>query len=313
MPSKVVICGAGFIGSHIARAFAAANPQTRIVLASRDPTKLMSKLSENISADLSPEKVDVTNVASLRQALQGAQTVISLVGVLHGSPAKFEAIQWKGAENVAIAAEEVGAKLVHFSAIGADPNSGLISPRTKGLGEQAVLAASPKCTIIRPSLVFGPGDSFFARFAKLSKFLPFLPVFGGGTSKFQPVFVGDVARLVELCSHTERPEVAKLVKGKTVEVGGPEIFTYREIMELVLKYSGRWRPIISMPFGVGKLQGLLFEQLPENILTITRDQVSQLQLDNIVDPAQKDTFPELLQLEGNGPRRSVHEVLPTYL
>jgi uncharacterized protein YbjT (DUF2867 family) len=106
--------------------------------------------------------VDVTDISTLRPVFQNARTVISLVGILHGPPLKFEAVQWKGAENVAVAAQEVGAKLIHLSAIGADPRSSLVSPRTKGLGEQSVLGASPTATIIRPSLVFGPGDSFFA-------------------------------------------------------------------------------------------------------------------------------------------------------
>jgi uncharacterized protein YbjT (DUF2867 family) len=115
-----------------------------------------------MSIKLTSASVDVTDISTLRPALQNAHTVISLVGILHGSPSKFEAVQCKGAENVAIAAQEIGAKLIHLSAIGADPKSPLISPRTKGLGEQCVLGASPTATIIRPSLVFGPGDSFFA-------------------------------------------------------------------------------------------------------------------------------------------------------
>jgi NADH dehydrogenase len=115
-----------------------------------------------MSADLTSVSVDITDISTLRPAFQNAHTVISLVGILQGSIAKFEAVQWKGAENVAVAAQEAGAKLVHLSAIGADPNSPLTSPRTKGLGEQSVLRVSPAATIIRPSLVFGPGDSFFA-------------------------------------------------------------------------------------------------------------------------------------------------------
>lgn len=115
-----------------------------------------------IPKGLSSASVDVTDISSLRPVLQEATTVVSLVGILRGSVTQFEAVQWKGAENVAAVAEEVGAKVIHISAIGADPNSHLISPRTKGLGEQSVLRVSPTATIIRPSLIFGPGDSFFA-------------------------------------------------------------------------------------------------------------------------------------------------------
>ena len=201
--------------------------------------KLKEGLSKSVSTDLRTAQVDVTDISTLRPVFQNAHTVISLVGILHGSTAAFEAVQWKGAENVALAAQEVGAKVIHLSAIGADPDSKLISPRTKGLGEMAVQKASPTATIIRPSLVFGPGDSFFAvsnrlnhlcmtkscimkRFAALSAFLPCMPVFGGGTSRFQPVYVGDIARLVELCSHTENAEVVKAVEGNILEAGGPE-------------------------------------------------------------------------------------------
>ncbi|KIM31355.1 hypothetical protein M408DRAFT_64580 [Serendipita vermifera MAFF 305830] len=313
MSKNVVICGAGFIGSHIARAFAASNPQVRLTLASRNPSRLREDLSRSITPDVKSASVDVTDISTLRPAFENAHTVVSLVGILQGSPAKFEAVQWKGAENVAIAAQEAGAKLIHLSAIGADPNSPLISPRTKGLGEKSVLSRSPTATIIRPSLVFGPGDSFFARFATLSAFLPFMPVFGGGTSRFQPIYVGDIARLVEICSHTEIPQIKTAVEGKILEAGGPEIFTYKQIMELVLKYTGRWRPIISAPFWVGRMQGMVFEQLPENILSISRDQVSQLELDNVVSEEQARTVPDLLEAHAGGPLKSVHEILPTYL
>lgn len=114
--------------------------------------------------------MDVTDINTLRPVFENAHTVISLVGILHGSSAQFEAVQWKGAENVAVVAEEAGAKVIHLSAIGADSNSPLISPRTKGLGEQCVLKASPTATVIRPSLVFGPGDSFFAVNSHMSPF-----------------------------------------------------------------------------------------------------------------------------------------------
>ncbi|KAG8841146.1 hypothetical protein FRB91_005303, partial [Serendipita sp. 411] len=162
-------------GSYIARAFAAATPGVHIVLASRNPGKLETNLSKSVDATVSASSMDVTNIASVRSVMKDARTVISLVGILHGSVERFEAVQWKGAENVATAAQEVGAKVIHFSAIGADPSSPLVSPRTKGLGEQAVINVSPTATIIRPSLVFGPGDSFFSRFATLSRFLPFMP------------------------------------------------------------------------------------------------------------------------------------------
>lgn len=227
------------VGSHVARAFAALNPEAHVVLASRKPSKIPLRVPESASKRLTYASVDIAIPSTLRPVFQDANVVVSLVGILHGNKAIFEAIQWKGAENVAMAAQEVGAKLVHLSAIGADANSPLISPRTKGLGELSVLSASPAATIIRPSLVFGPGDSFFTvcshsifvwhalnktmqRFATLSRFLPVMPVFGGGKSKFQPVYVGDLARLITLCSHSPKPEVANEVEGAIIEAGGPD-------------------------------------------------------------------------------------------
>lgn len=257
---RVVICGAGFIGrylllivcyenvyedrrssagSHVARAFASSPVLKRpqIVLASRDPTSSYDRLSKEIDSLAPPAAVDITKRDSLRNPFQGADIVVSLVGILIGSPATFDHVQCKGAENVALAAREQNAKLVHLSAIGADPNSPLPSPRTKALGEQAVLAACPNATIFRPSLVFGPGDSFFMvtyyycikvdelseieRFATLSRFLPFMPVFGGGHSKFQPVYVGDLARAIEISARDD-PEIESLTNGKIIEAGGPD-------------------------------------------------------------------------------------------
>jgi len=132
------------------------------VLASRHPTSTHGKLLKEIPDLLAPPAaVDITKRDSLRNSFEGADVVVSLVGILMGSPAEFDQVQWMGAENVALVAREQNAKLIHLSAIGADPNSPLPSPRTKALGEQAVLAACPNATIFRPSLVFGPGDSFF--------------------------------------------------------------------------------------------------------------------------------------------------------
>lgn len=172
----------------------------------------------------------------MKRAFDGATAVISLVGIMHGTPQDFERIQWRGAENVAVCAKEVGAKLIHFSAIGANAQSNIPYARTKALAERAVFDVMPEATVIRPSLVFGPEDDFFnvnlffnviryltyhQRFARLSRFLPFLPVFGGGRSRFQPVYVGDLARLVEVISRDE-PNISQDVAGQIIEAGGPK-------------------------------------------------------------------------------------------
>ncbi|KIY51276.1 NAD(P)-binding protein [Fistulina hepatica ATCC 64428] len=314
---KIVICGAGFLGSHIARCIKHSSPPlTHLQITSRKPApeRLPPELAPR--ATVSYEAADVTSPSSLSRAFRNADVVVSLVGLMHGDAKQFENIQWKGAENVAAAAREANAKVIHISAIGADADSHIPYVRTKALGEMAVLNICPTATIIRPSLVFGPEDDFFNRFARLSKVLPFIPVFGGGVSLFQPVYVGDIARAVEIISRTD-PEIESKVSGKIFEAGGPEVFTYRELVEKLLRYTHRRRPIISLPFWVGTLQGLVLEQLPLNLFTITRSQVEQLKFDNIVSPPKPGcmTFQELVERysPSNLPLKRIDEILPTYL
>ncbi|KAF5368382.1 hypothetical protein D9758_002287 [Tetrapyrgos nigripes] len=317
--SKIVVCGAGFLGSYIARALTnVADPIRTVQIASRNPTKLHKLLKDSVRNPerlLPPVAVDITKPESLSPVFRDASVIVSLVGIMHGTPRDFETIQWKGASNVAEAAKAINAKLIHISAIGADANSIVPYARTKALGEQSVLEHCPDATIFRPSIVFGPEDDFFNRFSRLSRYLPFLPVFGGGKSKFQPVYVGDIARAVELVARKD-PQIEKIVSGQIIEAGGPEVFTYREIMEIVLKYNHRRRPIISLPFWLGVLQGTVLEKLPVNLFTVTRAQVEQLKSDNIV--AQGDgvgAFPFkslIVEHSGGGSLKSVHEILPQY-
>ncbi|KIP10139.1 hypothetical protein PHLGIDRAFT_273946 [Phlebiopsis gigantea 11061_1 CR5-6] len=321
MVAKVVICGAGFLGSSVAKLIlsTANNAPRRVQLLSRKPSTTQDAISKDLNpTDLErlekPADADITKPDTLSAAIKDADVVVSLVGIMHGSMEDFERIQWRGAENVARAARDARAKLIHISAIGADTSSNVPYERTKALGEDAVLSLCPDATVIRPSILFGPGDGFFGRFAQLSKVLPVMPVFGGGKSRFQPVYVEDVARLVEIIS---RRDIAlrSAVDGKTIEVGGPDVFSYREIMELVLRYTNRKRPIVSVPYGIGTMQGFFLERLPTNMFTLTRAQVEQLKKDNIVNPATFDRSPpfeDILQKEGYG-LHSVHDILPTYL
>ncbi|OCF36895.1 NADH dehydrogenase [Kwoniella heveanensis BCC8398] len=329
-PRKIVLVGAGFLGSYIAKALVA-DPRNRVLLVSRNPQKLHSKLSHLGSQILPPHSTDLTSSSassSLRDAFKDASAVVSMVGLLTGSEKTMDLVQRQGTERVAEAAREEGVKrVVGISAIGAD--EGGITPywRTKALGEKAILENHPTGTIIRPSIVFGPGDSFFNRFAILAKYLPFLPVFGGGVVRFQPVYAGDIARAVEICCRDDE-EVVRQVGGRIIEAGGPDVFTYREIMQLVLRYSGLEgrRAILSLPYWVGTMQGLVLEKLPENIFTLTRDQVAQLRSDNIVSPspplnslsfqALLSAFPSSLPTSsppGEAGLTSVEKVLPTYL
>ncbi|KAG5644622.1 hypothetical protein DXG03_008100 [Asterophora parasitica] len=212
--------------SNIARTVAASSSgreTPQVQLSSRHPQKIHAVLKHSIPSDrlLPPVQLDVTNPATLLPAFAGADVVVSLVGLLNGSPEQFEKIQLRGAENVATATKNAAAKLIHFSAIGADANSTIPYTRTKGQAEQSIFTISPDATIIRPSVVFGVDDDFFNRFSRLSKFLPFLPVFSGGKSLSQPVYVGDLARAVEILSRGD-PAVDKMSAGKIIEAGGPE-------------------------------------------------------------------------------------------
>ncbi|WWC61805.1 uncharacterized protein I303_104390 [Kwoniella dejecticola CBS 10117] len=330
-PRKIVLVGAGFLGSYIAKALIA-DPRNRVLLVSRNPQKLHSQLSHLGSQILPPESADITLSSSsdsdnLKEAFKDASAVVSMVGILVGSEAKMNAVQWKGTANVSEIAKQVGVKrFVGISAIGADEGGVTAYWRTKALGEKAILENHPSATIIRPSIVFGPGDSFFNRFASLAKWLPFLPVFGGGVSRFQPVYAGDIARAVEICCRDE-PEVIKQVGGRIIEAGGPDVYTYRQIMQLVLRYSGYEgrRAILSLPFWIGKIQGFFLEKLPENLFTVTRDQVEQLRSDNIVSPHPPlfslnfqdllKSFPSSLpsSAPGQAGLTSVESILPTYL
>ncbi|KIR67311.1 NADH dehydrogenase [Cryptococcus bacillisporus CA1873] len=329
-PRKIVLVGAGFLGSYVAKALIA-DPRNRIQIVSRHPQSLYSKLSTLGSQILPPASIDITSPSSaveLRKTFKGASAVVSMAGLLVGSDKQMKALQEDGAKRVGEAAAEEGVRrVVGISAIGANPQAATAYWRTKAKGEDAIREYHPTATVIRPSLLFGPGDSFFSRFATLAKYLPVLPVFGGGITRFQPVYVGDVARAIEICCRDD-PTVVSQVAGRIIEAGGPDILTYREIMELVLRYTdlqGR-RAIISLPYWVGSVQGFVLEMLPETMFTLTRDQVTQLREDNIVSPHPPmfgQNFEDLLRAfpssapssapPGDAGLKSVYDILPTYL
>jgi NADH dehydrogenase len=243
--------------------------------------------------------------ASVEAAMRDSQVAINLVGTLTESGAQtFDAVQAKGAETIARTAADVGARMVHVSAIGADANSPSAYGRAKAAGEQAVLAAVPSATILRPSLLFGPEDQFTNRFAGLARISPFLPLIGGGATRMQPAYVGDVATAV-----------ADAVDGKTkpgaiYELGGPEVLTMREIMEIILAITERNRMLISLPFGLARIQAM-FLQFAPGPLKLTPDQVAMLQSDNVVSDAARAAG---LTLEGLGiTPDSLEAIGPQYL
>jgi NADH dehydrogenase len=208
-------------------------------------------------------------------AMRDASLAINLVGILfERGRQRFEAVQASGAGQVARAAAATGARVIHVSALGADAHSPSAYARSKAEGEKAVLAAAKDAVILRPSVVFGPEDDFFNRFAAMARVLPALPLIGGGQTRFQPVYVGDVAEAIAAAVE------GKARAGATYELGGPEVRSFRELMEYVLAVTERKRALLPLPFPLAKLQASLLQFLPKPPLT--PDQVELLRADNIV-------------------------------
>jgi uncharacterized protein YbjT (DUF2867 family) len=296
--------GSGFIGRHVVRALAKTGARMRIAVRRPELAGFLQPLGG--VGQIIPVQANVRYPESLLAPANGADAVINLVGILSPSGKQtFRAVQDEGARHVAEAARAAGAKvLIHGSAIGADPNSPSVYARTKAAGEEAVKEVFPDAVITRPSVVFGPEDEFFNRFAALARLSPALPLIGGGKTKFQPVFVGDVAKAM-LAGLTSQAH-----PGSIYELGGPEILTMKEVMERVLTYTMRKRWLVPLPFPLAKLQGAILQLLPNPPLTL--DQVRLLEKDNVVSEAAKRDH---RTLEGLGivDPVAVEAVVPDYL
>jgi uncharacterized protein YbjT (DUF2867 family) len=269
--------GSGFLGRHVVRAIARTGARMRIAVRRPELAGHLQPLGG--VGQIVPVQANVRFPDSLLAAAEDADAVVNLVGILFASGKQtFKTVQDEGARHVAEAAKAVGARtLVHVSAIGADANSPSVYARSKAAGEAAVKDTYPGAVIFRPSVVFGPEDEFFNRFAALARISPVLPLIGGGHTKFQPVFVGDVAQAVVAALEGRTSQSAPY------ELGGPQVMTMREVMERVLAYSMRSRPLVPVPFWFAKLQGAFLQWLPKPPLTI--DQVRLLQTDNVVSEA----------------------------
>jgi len=269
-----VFGGAGFIGRYIVKRLAGRGYTVRV--AGRDPERAMTLKPMGVPGQVLPVRASVTDARAVAAAVSGASVVINCVGILFESAgAKFAAVQGEAPGTIAAAASAAGAaRLIHLSAIGADAASPSVYARTKAAGEAAVRAAFPEATILRPSIVFGPEDGFFNRFGALARLLPALPVYGGGTTRFQPVYVGDVADAAMAALDREE------AKGSLYQLGGPRIYTFRALMDYVIAETGRKRLVLDLPFSVGEFQARLFELLPTPPLT--RDQLLLLRRDNVV-------------------------------
>lgn len=298
-----VFGGSGFLGRHVIRELAKREYRIRVGVRRPELAGHLQPLGR--VGQIHPVQANLRYPASVQAAARGASVVVNLVGILaEGGAQTFDAVQGKGADTVARATAEIGARMVHVSAIGADANSASGYARAKAAGEAAVLAASPSATIFRPSVVFGPEDQFTNRFAGLARVSPMLPLIGGGLTKMQPVYVGDVATAVaDAVDGKTRP-------GATYELGGPEVMTMREIIELILNITQRDRMLMPLPFPLAKIQSYFLQFAPGD-LKLTPDQVELLRSDNVVSDAAKAAG---LTLEGLGVTPdSLAAVAPSYL
>lgn len=293
-----VIGATGFLGRHTVRALAKAG--WRIRAASRHPARGFFLRPMGTVGQIELVKCDVTDAASVAAAVQGSQAVVNLTGILFEKGQSFEDVQAAGAAHAAEAATAAGVThLVHVSAIGADKESQSTYARCKAEGEEAVRWAMPGAVILRPSIIFGPEDGFFNKFAGLARYVPALPLIGGGKTRFQPVFVGDVAAAIVTALDSQA------ARGRTYELGGPGIYSFKELMQIILKEIGRSRALIPVPFALASLKAAFLQLMPKPLLTM--DQVRLLKTDNVVAPGA----PGLADL-GITPT-SVEAVVPSYL
>ncbi|MEM7168739.1 MAG: complex I NDUFA9 subunit family protein [Pseudomonadota bacterium] len=291
--------GSGFVGRHVVQLLARDGWQIRVAV--RKPSKARFLQPLGNVAQITPVYARIQDAPRVAEVVSGADLVINLTGILYESYRQsFDGVHARGAETVAKASAEAGASaFVHMSALGADGGSDSDYARTKGKGEEAVRAAFQSASIVRPSIIFGPEDSFFNRFAQMAQFSPFLPLIGGGETKYQPVYVGDVAQAIFKCATDSR------YAGETYELGGPKIYSFKELLELMLQQTRRKNRLISLPFGLAEVIARFAELSP--VPPLTRDQVKLLRHDNVISPKAK-TLADL----GISPK-TVEAVLPTFM
>ena len=298
-----VFGGSGFLGRNVVRALCKRDYRVRVAV--RRPELAFHLQPAGKVGQIHPVQANVRNAASVQSAMRGSDIVVNLTGILTPSGEQsFEAVHSRASATVARAAAEIGARLVHVSAIGADEHSTSTYARTKAAGEKAALEAVPSATIIRPAVVFGPEDQFTNRFAALARMSPVLPLIGGGETKMQPVYVGDVATAIADAVD------GKTKAGATYELGGPDVLTMREIMQAICTITDRDRMLVSLPFGLAKLQAL-FLQFAPGALKLTPDQVELLKTDKVVSDAAKAAG---LTLQGLGiAPEPMASIAPQYL
>jgi uncharacterized protein YbjT (DUF2867 family) len=301
-----VFGGSGFVGRYAVAALA--KQGWRVRAAVRRPDLAGFLQPSGLVGQVAPVQANVRYPHSVERAVSGAKAVVNCVGVLtSGGKQTFQAMHVDAPRAMAKAAREAGARhFVHISAIGADPKSASRYARSKAEGEAAVRQEFPGAVIIRPSIVFGPEDEFFNRFAAMARISPLLPLIGGGRTRFQPVFVGDLATAVAASAAGD-------AKPDTIyEAGGPEVLSFRQLLDLTQEWTGRSRGYLPLPFWLAKLQAILTWPLPNALRPVTLDQVRMLQRDNVVSAAAKSEGRTLAELGVAAPQ-GVAAIVPTYL
>ncbi len=301
-----VFGGSGFVGRHAVRALAKAGWRVRVAVRRPDLAGHLQPMG--VVGQIHAVQANLRYPQSLKAACVGADVVINLVGVLSPSGKQsFDAVHAAGARAVAKAAREAGVKrMIHVSAIGADRTSSANYARSKAEGEAGVHEEFPDAVILRPSIVFGPEDEFFNRFAAMARISPLLPMIGGGKSRFQPVFVGDLAAAIAAVA------IGAGKAGQVYEIGGPEVMTFRQVLDKTQSWSGRSRGYLRLPFWLAKFQAMLTAPLPNSLRPVTVDQLRMLQRDNVVSDAAKKDGRTLEGLGISAPH-AAGSIVPAYL
>lgn len=303
-PLVTVFGGSGFVGRHVVRTLVKRGYRVRVAV--RRPDLAGFLLPAGYVGQIALVQANLRYPQSVEKAVAGASHVVNCVGILFESGRNtFDAVQDFGARTVADAARKAGARLTHVSAIGADTGSSSVYARSKGRAEETVRSLVPDAVILRPSIIFGPEDSFFNKFASMARKMPFLPLIGGGNTKLQPVYVEDVAEVVG------RSVDGTLASGTVYELGGGEVLSFRECLETVLRVTNRQRRLVSLPFSLASMIGGIASLIPLIKPPLTSDQVELLKVDNVVSEA---AVKEGRTLAGLGIRPVLAgSVLPTYL
>ena len=301
MKPQITVFGAtGFIGRHIVRRLAKTGVTIRVP--TRDPEKgLLLKPAGDVG-QIVPFRCSTRNDADVAAAIGNSYTVINLLGILSEKGRDtFQSVHVEMAARIARLAKDQGvSRYLHMSALGADARSTSRYAKSKAAGEEAVKTFFPETTLLRPSIVFGPEDHFFNRFAAMAKIFPMMPLIGGGKTKFQPVYVGDLAEAVVKILETSQS------KSAVYELGGPEVYSFRQVLELIASVTGQKRPFVTVPWTLAKIEAALLEWLPS--APLTRDQVELLKTDNIIQPSLARTFKDLEMTP-----TAAEVILPLYL